>query len=166
MKFLLSLIISLNVLALDDFDLYRYGPTAILEPERTGFVLKLIIYDTETELQASFEEFSGKKDEIRAFTQTLAGDDMCYVHIVKAELWDNREALAILGHEVYHCTFATHIGLEQLKEHEEQAEEQAIVDEEANLKESDRKIELANLVYECNNNTEFDYIAGCAELNK
>ena len=160
MKFLLSLIISLNVLALDDFDLYRYGPTAILEPERTGFVLKLIIYETNSELQTSFEEFSGRKEDIRAFTQTLPGDDMCYVHIVKAELWDNREALAILGHEVYHCTFATHIGLEKLNEHEEQA----IVDEEAKLKEQDKKLELANLEEECNNNTEFNYIAGCAEL--
>jgi hypothetical protein len=162
-KLILSFLISLNVLALDDFDLYRYGPTATIETQRTSFIMKMVIYDTAHEIQESFNAFSGKKDhEIRAFTQTLPGDDICYVHIVKSELWDNREALAILGHEVYHCTFASHVGLETVNE----TKEAAIVNEEANLITEDRLLELANLEFECNNNTKFDYIAGCSELIK
>jgi hypothetical protein len=162
-KLILSFLISLNVIALDDFDLYRYGPTATIQTERTSFIMKMVIYDSAHEIQKSFNAFSGKEDhEIRAFTQTLPGDDICYVHIVKSELWDNREALAILGHEVYHCTFATHVGLETINE----TKEEAIVDEEGNLIAEDRRLELENLDYECNNNTYFDYISGCSEVSK
>ena len=108
-KFLFGLLLSLNVLALDDFDLKYYGDTANVEIQRTDFIVKLIIYKTPKELLAKYKELTGEENEVVAFAQIHEDNPTCYIHLVPAELWDDREEMTILGHEVYHCALATHI---------------------------------------------------------
>ncbi|MCS5550283.1 MAG: hypothetical protein NZ811_02075 [Gammaproteobacteria bacterium] len=157
-KFLLALLLSLNVLAIDDFDLYRYGADDKIEVGRAGFVLKLVFYDTFEELQVAFKKSAPTAEgEVRGFTYVSEHSDVCTVHIVKTNVWDDREALTILGHEVYHCTYANHKTVVTEKE----VEEAPPVDP---LDELDKKLELDMLKEDCANNTEFDFIAGCKEL--
>jgi len=145
--------LSLNVLAIDDFDLYRYGPDDKIEVGRAGFVLKLVFYENHEELQKAFKKNSPEVEgEVRGFTLVSEFSDVCVVHMVKTTMWDDREALTILGHEVFHCTYADHKAVVTEKE------------EADPLDEIDKKIELDMLKEDCANNTEFDFIAGCKEL--
>jgi len=86
--------------ALDDFDLAKYGADEKIKIEREGFVVKLVLY--------KFQEKLDDESGIRGFAQMSEGEDVCYVHIIPAEIWDDREALTIMGHEIYHCALADH----------------------------------------------------------
>jgi len=99
-----------NVFALDDFDLYKYGPDDKIIVERESFVLKMVFYSDHEKLQRAFRKVTNsKKDgEVRGFTMVSKEQDVCTVHVVLPKIWDDREALTILGHEVFHCTFANH----------------------------------------------------------
>lgn len=96
--------------ALDDFNMYRYGDDAKIKIERKEFIVKFVIYDTEEELQDEF--FDGEKPPeglgVRAFTMVSPSSDVCYIHLKLAKIWDDRESMAILGHELYHCALAEH----------------------------------------------------------
>lgn len=146
-----------NVFALDDYDLYRYGPNDKLAVERNGFVLKLTFYSSFDDLQRSFRKITNNKKagEVRGFTMVSRTQDVCVIHLVKPKIWDDREAMAIMGHEVYHCTFANH--------------ETVVTDkgsEEDNLTKKDKELEMDGLRDECESNTTFDFIAGCKELQE
>jgi hypothetical protein len=101
-----------NAKALDDFDLAKYGPDEKVEVVRADFVLKIITYTSRDRLNKAFEKATGKPlpegAGVRGFTNVRPDEDVCYVHIILAEIWDDREAMAIMGHEVYHCTLADH----------------------------------------------------------
>lgn len=102
--------IGFNSYALDDFDLYQYGDTK-LKIERTEFIVKLTLFDTEAELVKEYAKVTDTPVEevnVRAFTLVSPLDDVCYITIVKPKLWDNREALTIIGHELMHCGLAKH----------------------------------------------------------
>ena len=103
-------LLTTNVFALDDFDLYRYGPDDKINVERESFVLKMVFYPDHERLQRSFRKVtkSKKEGEVRGFTMVAKDQDVCTVHVVLPKIWDDREALTILGHEVFHCTFAGH----------------------------------------------------------
>lgn len=96
--------------ALDDFDLYRYGPDEKIKMERKSFIVKFVLYDTEEEINDVF--YNNKKrpegQGVRAFTLSTKDEDVCFVHIKPAKRWDDRESMTILGHEIYHCALATH----------------------------------------------------------
>jgi len=98
--------------ALDDFDLARYGPDDNIKVLRTDFIVKIVTYNNADRLNTSFEESSGTKLEkdqgIRGYATVRADEDVCFVHIIPAEIWDDREAMAIMGHEIYHCALAKH----------------------------------------------------------
>jgi len=98
--------------ALDDFDLAKYGPDDTIEIEREGFVVKLVLYKFQEKLDEAYKKFTKQEDSsesgIRGFAQMSEGEDVCYVHIIPAEIWDDREALTIMGHEIYHCALADH----------------------------------------------------------
>jgi hypothetical protein len=100
------------VFALDDFDLYRYGPDEKVQIERKGFIVKLVLYDTEEELNdVYYNSQEGERPEgegVRAFSMSSDAEDVCFVHIKAAKIWDDRENMAIMGHEVYHCALARH----------------------------------------------------------
>jgi len=100
--------LSLNVLALDDFDLMYYGDTATVEIQRTEFIVKLVIYKDSKELLAKYKELTGEENEVVAFAQIHENNPTCYIHLVPALLWDDREDMTVLGHEVYHCALAKH----------------------------------------------------------
>jgi hypothetical protein len=154
---LIATIIGFNSYALDDFDLYRYGDTRV-EIERTAFILKFVFYNNEKDLNKAFREATeapeDQEGEVRAFTQTREGDDVCTIHIVPPTTWDDRESLAILGHESLHCTYASHQDAaaeieEQKKDWEDKmkAEEKhkAIIDKEVSFEDlfaEDRRLEL------------------------
>jgi len=98
--------------ALDDFDLMKYGPDAEVEVKRQGFIVKMVIYDFPEKLTKAYENATGVDLEegqgIRGFAVVNEFEDVCYVHIIPAKNWDDREAMAIMGHEIYHCTLADH----------------------------------------------------------
>jgi hypothetical protein len=131
--------------ALDDFDLYRYGDTKI-EIERTGFIMKFVFYKNDAELNRAWKEVSGlepgNKSEVRAFTQTATGNDVCVVHMVPPTIWDDREGLAILGHETLHCTYASHQdAAAEVAEKEREWEEKQKNEKRALLKELVTKLD-------------------------
>lgn len=106
----LVFICSPNAHALDDFDLYRYGDEQKIKIQRKEFIVKFVVYDTEEELN---EVFYANRERpvghgVRAFTLSSKDQDVCYVHLKLAKKWDDREAMSILGHEMYHCALASH----------------------------------------------------------
>jgi hypothetical protein len=111
-----AILFSKEATALDDFDLYKYGDTKVVI-ERTSLILKIVPYTTQRSLDDAYLKSTGKKDAgiagIRAFTNTAKGNDVCTVHMIMPKIWDDRESLAILGHEVLHCTFADHQDADQ-----------------------------------------------------
>ena len=119
-KLLFGLLLSLNVVAfiseanaLDDFDLAYYGDTAQVEIKRTDFIVKLVIYKTPEELLAKYKELTGEEKDVVAFAQIHENNPTCYIHLVPATIWDDREDMAVLGHEVYHCALAIHEGIDK-----------------------------------------------------
>ena len=162
-KFILSMLISLNVLALDDFDLYRYGPDDKMDIQRLGFVFKIVFYETHEELQKAFDNLPGANNgEVRGFTMVSEFNDVCTTHIVKPKIWDDREAMTIMGHEVYHCTFADHNKVASVTQAVSTDKEKT----EEELNAEDMLLELEGLKEECESNTKFDYIAGCDTIIK
>lgn len=107
---LLSLFMYTTVYSLDDFDLYRYGVDETITVKRTSFIVKFVLYDTEEELNDVYYRDQERKagEGVRAFTYSTEDEDVCYVHIKLAELWDDRESMTIMGHEIYHCALARH----------------------------------------------------------
>lgn len=111
-----------NVGALDDFDLYRYGVEDTIEVQRTKFIVDITFYDNERDIQWKYDTSTNFRKNnitgngIRAFTISSKDTDVCYIHIQKADIWDDRELMAITGHELYHCMLAKHKGLEKKKD--------------------------------------------------
>jgi hypothetical protein len=98
--------------ALDDFDLAKYGDNDIVEIGRNNFIVKLITYTNRQRLTEAFEKANGITLEegtgVRGFAVMSDVEDVCYVHIIPAGIWDDRESMAIMGHEIYHCALADH----------------------------------------------------------
>lgn len=114
--FLIGLLLSFHLalagantaVALDDFNLRYFGTNDIIKIGRTEFILKIQLYDDEQALLEAYSEVTGTDREVAGFTQFSPDNPVCYVHIVPAGLWDDREKMTILGHEIYHCMLATH----------------------------------------------------------
>jgi len=120
MRFILTLFVSFllsgcvnsgfkNVLALDDFNMASFGPDAKIEVKRAEVILKVVIHETESSLNSAYWKHTknyGK--QVLGFALVHPSVDTCYVHIMVPDKWDDREALAIMGHEVYHCLLAEH----------------------------------------------------------
>jgi hypothetical protein len=145
-----AILFSKEAVALDDFDLYKYGDTKVVI-ERTGFVMKFVFYDNEDDLNKAFREATelpiNDKGRVRAFTQTREGDDVCVIHIVPPEIWDDREALTILGHEALHCTYANHqdAAKETAQRDKDIKDKKAIITEDSSIEDllaEDRRLEL------------------------
>jgi len=136
--------------ALDDFDLAKYGPEDTIEVKRNSFIVKLITYTSEARLNKAFEEASGmelgEEDGVRGYATVSEGEDVCFVHIMPAKIWDDREAMAIMGHEIYHCALAKHKDLfKEKQEAEEIKEKEAVSDEQPSIEDlftEDRLLEL------------------------
>jgi hypothetical protein len=99
-----------TVFALDDFDLYRYGKDVKLTVERKGFIVKLVLYDNESDLNDAYYQDRERPEgeSVRAFALSAKNEDVCFVHIKAAKIWDDRENMAIMGHEIYHCALSRH----------------------------------------------------------
>jgi hypothetical protein len=111
---LLTMSISKQVNALDDFDLMYYGPDVTVDIGRTDFIVKFEFYDDTESLNRAWaravgEDYDPEEVGVRAFATSNPMSDVCFVHIVPAKFWDDREAMTILGHEVYHCALADHV---------------------------------------------------------
>jgi len=139
------LFVSPYAFALDDFDLAKYGSDDKIEVKRTEFIVKLVLYTSDEELNKSYEKVTettlGEGEGVRGFASVHSLEDVCYVHIMAAKIWDDREAMAIMGHEVYHCALSQHetiVGVSTEKPIEEGTEEQEI----ESLYDEDRKLEL------------------------
>ena len=96
--------------ALDDFDLYKYGNDEKIKIERKSFIVKFVLYDNEMDLNDAYyaNRERPEGEGVRAFAMSTKEADVCYVHIKPAKIWDDREGMAIMGHEIYHCALAKH----------------------------------------------------------
>jgi len=144
---------TLNTFALDDFDLYKYGDTK-LEIERQNFIVKLVLFKDNEALTKEYSKVTGtpiEESNIRAFTSVSPTNDVCFINIVAPKIWDDREALTIIGHELMHCGLAKHQDAsaeiaEREKEWDEKQKNKAATEEELqtieDLYAEDRKLEL------------------------
>lgn len=110
---LVATLVSKQVNALDDFDLMRYGPDVMLDVGRTEFIVKFKFYSNAESLNREWASLTGSiytpgQPGVRAFATSHPDNDVCVVHIIPASIWDDREAMTIMGHEVYHCALADH----------------------------------------------------------
>jgi hypothetical protein len=133
--------------ALDDFDLAKYGPDEKVDFQRAEFILKIVTYTNRDRLNQAFEKATGKPlpegSGIRGFTNVRPDEDICWVHIILADVWDDREAMAIMGHEVYHCTLADHKDVMVAEEVPEAPKDTALKDADIeDLYAEDRRLEL------------------------
>ena len=130
--------------ALDDFDLAKYGSDDTIVVGRTDFIVKLIIYNDRDKLNIAFEKANGSAlpdgAGVRGFANVNETEDVCFVHIIPADMWDNREAMAIMGHEIYHCALSDHQDINKMNtdDKEPAAGESNIED----LYAEDRRLEL------------------------
>ena len=99
-----------NTKALDDFNLAKYGPDAIVNIGRTDVIVKVTPYKDMHDLNLAFRQISGNVDtKVAGYSFSHPSYDTCEVHIVMPKIWDDHEELTVLGHEVLHCLLATHI---------------------------------------------------------
>lgn len=173
----LTMTLTHTAIALDDFDLAKYGPEDTIEIGRTEFIIKLTLYESDEKLNEEYEKLAGadipEGSGVRGFAIVSEFEDVCYIHIVKPKIWDDREAMAIFGHETYHCALASHARImderiEDAKKKEESETADTSIDvSDQELLDMDRKLEMENLQYECNNpGTFFENLpAGCAEID-
>jgi hypothetical protein len=111
---LVTAIVSKQVQALDDFDLMYYGPDVTLDIGRTEFIVKFKFYDDADSLNFEWASLTGTtyvpgQPGVRAFATSHPENDVCVIHIIPASIWDDRESMTIMGHEVYHCALADHV---------------------------------------------------------
>jgi hypothetical protein len=134
-----------QVEALDDFDLAKYGPKDTVEVERTDFIVKLILYNNKQRLNEAFEKSTNEDlpegSSVRGFAVMNDDEDVCFVHIIPPEIWDDRESMAIMGHEIYHCALADHRDV-ILNETAEVETEELVKGDVEDLYAQDRLLEL------------------------
>jgi hypothetical protein len=177
----LTMTLTHTAIALDDFDLAKYGPEDTIEIGRTEFIIKLKLYESDETLNEEYEKLAGtdipEGSGVRGFAIVSEFEDVCYIHIVRPKIWDDREAMAIFGHETYHCALANHARImderiEDAKKKEESETESQIADtvidvSEQDLLDLDRKLEMENLQYECTHpDPLFENLpAGCSDID-
>jgi hypothetical protein len=144
-----SFLLTLPIQALDDFDLAKYGPDDTIEVGRTQFIVKLVLYANGDRLNKAFEEQTGEDlpegSGIRGFAVVAESQDVCFVHIEAATIWDDREAMAIMGHEVYHCALSSHKDLMEEEREAEEERKQAVDKPNQDIEDlyaEDRRLEL------------------------
>jgi len=139
--------------ALDDFDLMKYGPDDTIEIGRTEVIIKLVTYNSAMFLNDAFNKASKKPmpegSGVRGFAIVKDDEDVCFIHIIPAKIWDDREAMAIMGHELYHCLLSDHkdIIINEIAEVDTNEDDQAKGDIEVpqdieDLYAEDRRLEL------------------------
>ncbi len=100
------------IYALDDFDLMKYGPEDTIEVVRTDFIIKFVLYKFPQRLNEAYESANGEAlpegGSVRGFAVVKPDEDICFVHIIIPKIWDDRESLTIIGHEIMHCALADH----------------------------------------------------------
>ena len=107
---IITLLLSLTVYAenKDSYQLRYFGEEDKVVPIRKTFTVELVFYDNEEQLQSAWDIIDGSKKAIRGFALVSRKSDKCFINIIPPKIWDDREAMVILGHELMHCTFATH----------------------------------------------------------
>ncbi len=115
----LLIVVSNTANALDDFDLMKYGPDDTIEVQR-----KL-----DEAFNGASEEPMPEGSGVRGFAVVAPSQDVCFIHIIPAKIWDDREAMAIMGHELYHCLLSDHSDLEVAETDKEVVEDEAAMGE-------------------------------------
>lgn len=115
-KIILSFILlPFLVIAADDWNLAYYGEDSKVEPKRWNVEVNIFPHKDMKSLNDAWDKLDGYKKEnnrvgaeVRAFTLVSNTDRRCFVHIIPAKHWDQRDEMAALGHEIYHCLLAEH----------------------------------------------------------
>ena len=99
-----------QVIALDDFNLYKYGAAEKVKIGRKSFIVKFVIYDNESDLNDAYYKDNERPEGqgVRAFSLSTKDEDVCYIHLKPATKWDDHESMTNMGHEIYHCALARH----------------------------------------------------------
>lgn len=136
--FLLFVLVDISHSKLTDgYDLKWFGEDDKIVVQRNAFMVHFIWYDDQLDLNTSYEAFNGVEltggSKIRGFAVVNPNSEYCFLHVMKPEIWDDREAMIIIGHELMHCTLADHAGYESVPLTSETIE---------SLYSQDRKLEL------------------------
>ena len=99
--------------AADDYDMAYFGEDAKIEFTREKFSATVGFANSHEELQLMWkavQEPTSKKYNwvVKGFTLVAEELNKCIVVVPKFEHWDERDKLAILGHEILHCMGASH----------------------------------------------------------
>jgi hypothetical protein len=93
----------------------------------------MVLYDNQRKLN---EAFNGASEDpmpegagVRGFAVVAPSQDVCFIHIIPAKIWDDREAMAIMGHELYHCLLSDHQDVTVAKTDKEVVEDEAAMSE-------------------------------------
>lgn len=107
---IITLLLSLTAHAenRDTYQLKYFGKDDKVVPIRTKFSVELIFYEDEEQLQSTWDIVDGRDIEVRGFALVNKHIDTCFINIVPPKIWDDRETMIILGHELMHCTLAKH----------------------------------------------------------
>ena len=91
------------------YDLAKFGEVPI-KPKRDKFNIEIVFVDNHELMQEHWQMFKsdGSKREVRAFALVNKKIETCYLFLPKPSHWDDIEYLAIVGHEIMHCTLADH----------------------------------------------------------
>jgi hypothetical protein len=111
----------------------KYGPDDTIEVGRSEVIIKMVMYDNQRKLN---EAFNGASEDpmpegagVRGFAVVAPSQDVCFIHIIPAKIWDDREAMAIMGHELYHCLLSDHQDVTVAKTDKEVVEDEAAMSE-------------------------------------
>ena len=98
--------------AKDDYDMAYFGKDAKIETTFSQFSATVSFVEKDEDIQKMWKSIQHKDDprknwEVRGFALVNA-DGRCIVVIPKINHWDERDKLAILGHEILHCLGGEH----------------------------------------------------------
>jgi len=94
----------------DSYDMQYFGEDAKLEMKRLKFEVEIVLWDTQEQLTEGWKVFKEPTPghTIRGFTLVNPMSKKCFINIIPPKIWDDRETMAIVGHELFHCTLADH----------------------------------------------------------
>jgi len=112
-KVIWGLLLAFSVHALDDYDLAYFGKDSKVEvPLQQNLIAGINFVENEEELNVLWKAVNEPGTEMYSWTvkgfSIVGKDGGCIIVVPKLNNWDERDKLAILGHEVLHCLGGEH----------------------------------------------------------
>ena len=112
-KVIWGLLIALSVHALDDYDLAYFGKDSKVEvPLQQNLIAGINFVENDEQLNVLWKAVNEPGTDMYNWTvkgfSIVGKDGGCIIVVPKLNNWDERDKLAILGHEVLHCLGGEH----------------------------------------------------------